>query len=90
MSSNSMSVHPDFRWSNTQIRSLRLRLGWSQAEFARRLSLGISDISFLEQGLVVPNPSLSGELDIIMRQVEADCEEKRDSVLTECKVHDRL
>ena len=78
------------RWSKVQIRSLRLRLGWSKAEFARKLSLGAADIDFLEQGLLIPNPTLSGELEIIMRQVESDSNEVRDSALVEYKVDDRL
>ena len=78
------------RWNKTKIRSLRLSLGYSQAEFARRLSMETSQIDFMEQGLLVPSPLLSGDLEILMRQVESDCEENRNSKLVECKVDDRL
>ncbi len=77
-------------WNNTSIRSLRLRLGWSQAEFARRLSLDPVDIEFMEQGVLVPNSGLRGELEIIQRQVEESCEERRKSVLADFEIDDSL
>lgn len=78
------------QWNKAKIRSLRLRLGYSKAEFARRLRMEASDIDFMEQGLLVPSPLLSGDLEILMRQVESDCEENRNLKLVECKVDDRL
>lgn len=77
-------------WSQERIRSLRLRLGWSQAEFARRLSLDPADVEFMEKGVLLPNSGLRGELEIIMRQVEENCEEKRQAALRDGEVPDRL
>lgn len=83
----SLSAAP---WNKSQIRSLRLRLGYSKAEFARRLSMEASAIDQMEQGLLVPSPLLIGELEILMRHCESDYEENRKSQLSECKVDDRL
>lgn len=77
-------------WNHAEIRSLRLRLGWCQAEFARRLSLDPADVEFMESGVLVPNPSLRGELEIIMRQADESCEEKRKSALRDGELRDRL
>ena len=77
-------------WNQAEIRSLRLRLGWSQAEFARRLSLDPADVEFMETGVLAPNPGLRGELEIIMRQAEESCEEKRQAAIHDGQLHDRL
>lgn len=90
MSSPDKILDAQPEWGKNRIRSLRLRLGWSKAEFARKLSLATADIDFLEQGLLIPNPALSGELEIIMRHADSDSNEVRDAALVECKVDDRL
>lgn len=65
------------------IRSLRLRLGWSQAEMARRLSLQPIDVDSLEKGKFSLTPALEGELEIISRQADEICEERRKSALSD-------
>jgi ribosome-binding protein aMBF1 (putative translation factor) len=70
--------------SQFNIRSLRLRLGWSQAEMARRLSLNPVDIASIEKGSFALTPSLRGELEIILRQADESCEEQKKSALSDC------
>lgn len=58
-------------WTKQSIRSLRLRLGWSQADLARRLCCSSSDVLLWECGDVTPNPRIANELILISKQADA-------------------
>jgi DNA-binding transcriptional regulator YiaG len=58
-------------WSHKNIRSLRLRLGWSQADLARRLSCTSADVELWEHGEMMPNPRVANELILISKQADA-------------------
>lgn len=77
-------------WSQDKIRSLRLRMGWCQAEFARHLQVEQSEIEFLENGSAQPTQSLCGELEIIQKHVDEACAEQMLAVAVESTIEDRL
>lgn len=73
-------------WSTNQLRSLRLRLGWSQSEMARRLSIRSEAVDAWERGVAVPSLEMHNELEFILRQAE----EVRIEVQSSCLVDDAL
>jgi DNA-binding transcriptional regulator YiaG len=58
-------------WTKESIRSLRLRLGWSQSDLARRLHCQSEFIEDWESGKESPESSLCQELELISHQAEA-------------------
>ncbi|WP_347356970.1 helix-turn-helix transcriptional regulator [Bdellovibrio sp.] len=62
-------------WNKESVHDLRLRLGWSRSDLARRLRCSSEDIEALETGRRSVEGSLKGELEIILRQAEACCDE---------------
>lgn len=62
-------------WNPISIRSLRLRLGWTQADLARRLQCSSTEINEWEQGSTLIEGHFKGKLEIIFRQAEACCDE---------------
>jgi transcriptional regulator with XRE-family HTH domain len=59
-----------FMASQLNVKSLRLRLGWSQADLARRLSCSIIEVNEWEHGQCSPNIKLSGQLELLFSQAE--------------------
>lgn len=58
-------------WTKEKIRSLRLRLGWSQSDMARRLQCLPEFIESWEKGLQCPETAQCQELELIDHQAEA-------------------
>lgn len=52
----------DSAWTKDGIRSLRLRLGWSQSELARHLSCSTAEIVSLEDGKIFLSITMASEL----------------------------
>ncbi len=62
-------------WDGDRIRDLRLRLGWSQSDLARRLEIESQKIGELEMGLLEETPShVSSRLDLLFKQAEASAD----------------
>jgi transcriptional regulator with XRE-family HTH domain len=62
-------------WDAEKIRDLRLRMGWSQSDLARRLEVDSQSIGQLEMGLVEQTPKeLSSRLDLLFKQAEASAD----------------
>lgn len=91
------------KWSSIEVRELRWKLGWSQAEFARQLGCLQKLINEWEVGLHQPSQihlemlsRLEGESDIytgrIQREAVADAflEEQKASQITHSEVAFRL
>lgn len=57
-------------WSSEQIRHLRLKLGWSRAEFGRRLGLNLDSVYKLEDGSLLLSADILDELDRLQDSVE--------------------
>lgn len=55
-------------WSKESIRTLRLRLGWSQCDLARRLHTETTTIDLWEVGSDEPEAQIQEELDLLFRQ----------------------
>jgi len=53
------------KWTSAEIRHLRLRLGWSQAELARRLGCRQQTVSEWETEAYVPHNAYSKLLDLL-------------------------
>lgn len=62
-------------WNKESLHNLRLRLGWSRSDLARRLHCSSEDIEALEAGHRLIDGMLKGELEILRRQAEACCDE---------------
>lgn len=62
-------------WNRESLRSLRLRLGWSRSDLARRLHCSSEDIEAWEEGRRPVDASFNGDLEIVLRQAEVCCDE---------------
>jgi transcriptional regulator with XRE-family HTH domain len=62
------------KWNSAEIRQLRLRLGWSQAELARHLGCRQQTVSEWETDAYVPQNAYSKLLDLLKEhsQVHSD------------------
>ncbi|MEK2687546.1 XRE family transcriptional regulator [Bdellovibrio sp. GT3] len=66
-------------WNRDSLRALRLRLGWSRSDMARRLKCALTDIETWEEGNgeLLFNPQIKGELALINRQADEASDEVR-------------
>ncbi|MFN8791074.1 MAG: helix-turn-helix transcriptional regulator [Bdellovibrionales bacterium] len=58
------------QWSQDQIRVLRLRLGWTQADLARRLECGTQLVESLEAGETLAAVDIVHKLELISHQAD--------------------
>jgi DNA-binding transcriptional regulator YiaG len=57
-------------WGSTEIRSLRLRLGWSAAELGRRLGCSAETVMNWEGGKLKPGKEAHNQLSFLVTFVE--------------------
>lgn len=57
-------------WTKDRVKSLRLRLGWSCTDLARRLNCDSKDLIAFEQGSYSLSLQLANELEIIEKQAD--------------------
>lgn len=62
------------KWTPGSIRCLRLRMGWSQSDLARRLDLNPQTIADWETEAVLPLPQKLEILDLIEKQAQMHAE----------------
>ena len=62
-------------WSTEHVKSLRLRLGWSRAEFGRRLGLDLERVYKLEEGSLTLDNELLTALDTLSASLEDYCKD---------------
>ncbi|HPI41339.1 MAG TPA: helix-turn-helix domain-containing protein [Pseudobdellovibrionaceae bacterium] len=62
-------------WDKTRTRELRLRLGWTQSDLARRLQIQVQDIIEWELGKKNPNHGVVPEIEFLLKQAEICSEE---------------
>lgn len=62
-------------WNKETLRDLRLRLGWSRSELARKLQCAPEEIESWEEGTGLIAISMKSELEIMLRQAEACSQE---------------
>lgn len=62
-------------WESIEIRHLRLRLGWSRSDLARRLATDSQVIADWEEGRSLPEVKLVHLLDLLAKQAEVSAED---------------
>lgn len=77
------------KWSKETIKSLRLRLGWSQGDLARRLGCASTDVDSWEKGVMTPSPEFLNGMFLIAKQADVCSHEVQFSPLAEnhCDQH---
>jgi DNA-binding transcriptional regulator YiaG len=70
-------------WTKDSIRSLRQRLGWSQAELSRRLQCDSADVDQWETGKSTPVAKFKNELQLLANQADACSKEVQSTPLVE-------
>ncbi len=55
-------------WNPSRLHHLRLRLGWSQSDLARRLECSSQELALFEEGQGILAPGLLQKLDFIENQ----------------------
>lgn len=64
-------------WAKDNIRQLRLRMGWSRSDIARRLQCSTEDVIHFEEGTKDIELCMKSELEILLRRAEAYGDEVR-------------
>lgn len=59
-----------FDWTATRIHSLRLRLGWSRSDLARRMDCNLETVNAWELSQMKPSPDQVPMLEFIEKQAE--------------------
>jgi transcriptional regulator with XRE-family HTH domain len=62
-------------WDAEKIRDLRLRMGWSQTDLARRLHTESKTVIEWEIGLEEPAVEFTQELDLLFKQAESSADQ---------------
>ncbi len=75
-------------WNKESIRDLRLKMGCSQADFARRLNCNLANVENWEQGRLQPNEPIVSELELLAMDAEVNstevlCQAIAESLLTD-------
>lgn len=81
MASNTTDVGST--WNKDAIKALRLRLGWSQADMARRLSCTSTEVELWENGSNAPAMNFQNELFLVAKLADACSHEVHASPLAE-------
>jgi transcriptional regulator with XRE-family HTH domain len=58
-------------WDSENIRELRRRLGWSQADLARRLKMNSAHVGQIEMGLEEPDLETTQSLELLSRLADS-------------------
>lgn len=76
-------------WTSDELRQLRYRLGWSQAEMARNLKLDLSVVNAWETGATPPTTEHCNALFSIMNQAESNAEKVQRRPIAEAMMRTR-
>ncbi len=72
-------------WNKESLRSLRLRMGWSKSDLARRLDVSCQEVDSWEEGQSI-QAKHKGILEVLLHQAEACSEETRMATAAESKL----
>jgi DNA-binding transcriptional regulator YiaG len=86
---NALPPHLGNKWDGDRIRHLRCRLGWSQADMARRLGCRQQTVSEWETNVYQPQNAYSKLLDMMLNDVDAYAHQITQGPLTEMVMRDR-
>lgn len=67
--------HSSAEWTKENLRSVRLRLGWTRSDLARRLGCSQELIAAMEDGSIEIESSAQNDLQIILRHAETCSDE---------------
>jgi len=81
-------ISPRMVWDKDKIRDLRLRMGWSQSDLARRLKIESAQIGQLEMDLEEAPEELSQALDILLKQADVSADAVFCGALSEIVFHE--
>jgi ribosome-binding protein aMBF1 (putative translation factor) len=70
-------------WNSDKIKSLRLRLGWSSSDLARRLNCESAIIYAYEAGKENPSGAVEAELNLLLKQADSAADEVSNQALAE-------
>lgn len=70
-------------YGGSNIRALRMRLGWTQSDLARRLNCDSHDIELWESGSDMPQESIQNLLELLGKQAEECSEEVHQAPILE-------
>jgi len=70
-----MLENQNSEWTKENLRSLRLRLGWTKSDLARRLGCSQEIIASMEDGSLEIDLSAQGDLQVILRHAETCSDE---------------
>ena len=76
-------------WTASELKNLRYRLGWSQAELARSLKLEVAKVSAWELGHAPPDDQSRNALASIFQHAENNCEKLQRRPIAEVIMRDR-
>ena len=71
-----MNATNNLEWNKDSLRALRLKLGWSKSDLARRLKCSVDEVDSWEDGSGFLEIQVKCELEIMFRQ----CQECSDEV----------
>lgn len=73
ISFNESTAH--LEWSGDRIKDLRLRMGWSQSDLARRLHVNSLEIAQWEMDLECPQDCITEQLDLLLKLAQWSAEQ---------------
>jgi ribosome-binding protein aMBF1 (putative translation factor) len=76
----------NLNWTSNRIHSLRLRLGWSCSDLARRLECTSMDVLKWEHQELFPEEKYFSKLELIEKQAEEICHEVQICPIAESKL----
>ncbi len=76
-------------WDKNTIKQLRLRMGWSQCDLARRLNVEAEIIMKLEEGEMIPQPHHESYFSLLQQHAESASEEVAMAPLAETVLDDQ-
>lgn len=57
-------------WNSIDLKSLRLRMGWSHSDLARRLSCSVEAVHDWELGKSQPLPNIQSEIELLLKHAD--------------------
>jgi len=81
-----MLSNQQLEWNKENLRSVRMRLGWSRSDMARRLNCLCSDIESWEDGRTLVTTEIKSDLEMILSQANFCNEEVRCSPVAEIEL----
>lgn len=76
-------------WNNIDLKSLRLRMGWSHSDLARRLNCTVQAVHDWEHGLQKPVGAIQSEIELLLKHADFLSDELKHQPQIEQSLEDR-